>query len=148
MISEEYKNKVKENSHWNKRSSPVKRMIPLIRRIFKENKKIKLIDVGCAQGKNTNEFYKNKINAEGIDIDSDFIKEAKKRFPNIKFKIGDIEKLPYNNHTFDIIFCINTLFYTNINKSIKELERVVKKGGIEIITLDSEIKDLDKNKMK
>ena len=96
----------------------------------------KLIDVACGTGdiaklylKATN--YNSKILC--VDPNVNMVKECKenlKSFKNIKWKICNAEKLNVPDNTFD--------FYTisfglrnakDINKSLKEANRVLKKGG-------------------
>jgi ubiquinone/menaquinone biosynthesis C-methylase UbiE len=148
MISDEYKEKVKVGkSHWLDRGVNIKQFITILKDHFNNLNNLKVLDAGCAQGQDTNDINKHEINVVGLDKNESFIKQAKQNFPEISFDLGDIEKLPYKDNQFDAIFCINTLFYTNPQKSLTELERVTKKNGILFITLDKQIIDLDKNKI-
>ncbi|MBW3011390.1 class I SAM-dependent methyltransferase [Candidatus Woesearchaeota archaeon] len=147
MITKRYKEKVTTGkSHWSKRGSPINSYLKSIKAHFGKFKGLRLLDAGCAEGKFTYEFSKKGIKAEGIDYEKKFIALAKASYPKIKFRPGNIGKLPYKSNSFDIVFCINTLFYTKASKSLPEIERVLKKGGLGIITLDENIIDLDKGK--
>ena len=75
-----------------------------------------------------------------------FIASARNKFPLLKFSEGKAEKTPYEDNIFDIVFSINTLFYTDIEKSIPEFCRVLKNGGLGAISFDIKIFDLDNNK--
>ncbi len=146
MISKLYKNKVQfGQSHWLKRESPVLEIIKLIKIHFKKVEGLKLLDIGCAQGREVYKLSKYGIIAEGLDSNKGFIDEARKLYPNIKFGVGNIENLTTETK-FDIVLCINTLFYTNIEKSLPRIENLLKTGGLAIITLDEKITGLDKNK--
>ena len=98
--------------------------------------KKKLIDVACGTGdigklflENTN--YKGKVLF--VDPNSKMIKKGikdLKKHKNISWKKGTAEKIPAPSNYFDY-YCIsfglrNTI---NINKSLKEANRVLKPGG-------------------
>ena len=53
-----------------------------------------------------------------------------------KLIIGNAEKLPFKNKTFDIILCITAFHnFKNPEKAIKEILRVKKEKAIVVITL-------------
>jgi ubiquinone/menaquinone biosynthesis C-methylase UbiE len=144
MISEKYKGFLTKNSHWLNRNSQVKEFLKVLENNFLSIKNLKVLDAGCAQGRDTQEILNKGIDVIGLDINENFLKEARKRNNTIIFEKGDIENLHYKKENFNAIYCINTLFYTNPKKSLPEIERVLKKGGIAFLTLDKNIIDLDK----
>ena len=99
------------------------------------NKK-KLIDVGCGTGDIANLFIKATNNNSSIlciDPNKKMIDEGKKKlkkYKNIKWKIGFAENLNIPNNTYDFYTISFGLRNTkNINKSLSEAYRVLKKGG-------------------
>ena len=99
------------------------------------NKK-KLIDVGCGTGDIANLFIKATNNNSSIlciDPNKKMINEGKKKlkkYKNIKWKIGFAENLNIPNNTYDFYTISFGLRNTkNINKSLSEAYRVLKKGG-------------------
>lgn len=148
MIPKEYKEKIaKSKGHWLERESNVKKFIDILNNHNKEIKGLKILDAGCAQGQDCKEFDRYGFNVTGLDCNKKFLTKAKEQNPKIKFELGDVENLPYKSESFDAVYCVNTLFYTNIQKSIPELIRVTKEKGIIFITLDIKITDLDQNKV-
>jgi len=101
------------------------------KRIQKEDK---ILEIGCSYGflfKYLKE-YKNKI---GTDISVHAIEKAKKINPNDKFKIMDAEKLNFEERTFNLILAFDILEHLNNPENcIKEVARVLKKGGVLILT--------------
>tara|TARA_Y100000590_G_scaffold301642_1_gene340073 strand:- start:132 stop:836 length:705 start_codon:yes stop_codon:yes gene_type:complete len=96
----------------------------------------KLLDVACGTGdiaKLYSEATKNKSNIICVDSNNKMISKGKKKLrnlKNIKFKKGNAEKLFFPNNTFDFYTIVFGLRNTkNINKSISEAYRVLKKGG-------------------
>lgn len=92
----------------------------------------KLLDYGSGKG----EFLKNLKNTSldlyGYDVDRDLVKEVKDKYPFVHFAQGSVEKpLPYKNNFFDIVCMFHVLEHVpSEKKSIEEVYRVLKKGGI------------------
>lgn len=113
---------------------------------FLEDKNIKLdgeiLDVGCGSGISTNCFSCIK----GIDPCSELIEIAKNKYPNISFIKAYAEEIPFKNKEFDYTISITaSQNFSDLNKSIKEINRVSKKGFlITILKNSSKIKELRK----
>ncbi len=99
------------------------------------NKKIAL-DAGCGTGRYSYALkkigYKKII---GIDHSNKNINlankiKSKNNFDNLFFKNADVTKMPFKEDTFDFVFSNGVIHHTkNYDKCIKELIRVLKKGG-------------------
>lgn len=75
-----------------------------------------------------------------IDISRRAIEIAKRNFPNKKFLVGDICKLPFKNNSFDVIVSLSTIdniSYKKVNAALKEIKRVLKPKGKLLITIDN-----------
>jgi ubiquinone/menaquinone biosynthesis C-methylase UbiE len=54
-----------------------------------------------------------------------------------KFVPGDLRHLPFQNNTFDIVYCVSVLEHTEAYQTIvSEFRRVLKEGGMLIVTFD------------
>jgi ubiquinone/menaquinone biosynthesis C-methylase UbiE len=87
------------------------------------DKKIKILDVGCGYGYILSQIrnlgYKNLL---GVDLANQI------KYPNISIQISNIEKLPFEDKSFDTVICSHTLEHViNIRQTISELKRVAKK---------------------
>ncbi len=96
----------------------------------------KLLDVASGTGdiaKIYSELTGNKSDIICIDPNDKMISQGKKKlnkYKNIKWKIGNAEKLDLPDNTFDYYTIVFGLRNTkNIKKSISEAYRVLKKGG-------------------
>ena len=105
-------------------------------RMMNPSSKKKLIDVGCGTGDIANLFIKATNNNSSIlciDPNKKMIDEGKKKlkkYKNIKWKVGFAENLNIPNNTYDFYTISFGLRNTkNINKSLSEAYRVLKKGG-------------------
>ena len=100
----------------------------------KENKN--LIDVGSGTGDIAKLFSKltnNKSKVLCIDPNKKMISKGKEKLLNLKniqWKIGNAENLPVNDNCYEYYSISFGLRNTkNIDKSLKEAHRVLKKGG-------------------
>ena len=105
-------------------------------KIMNPNYKQNLIDVGCGTGDIAKLYSiatEKKAKILCIDPNHKMIKEGKKKlqnYKNIKWKIGSAEKLNISDNSFDFYTISFGLRNTkNLNKSISEAYRVLKKGG-------------------
>lgn len=98
----------------------------------------KVLEVGCGIGRWAEFLTKRGIDYTGIDISPKMVKVAKQRVLNGKFFVSSGETLDFEDETFDLAFSITVLHhipYEGKLKMIKEISRVVKKGGY-IITIE------------
>lgn len=93
--------------------------------------KYKILDIGCGPASLWPYFKKIKnINLIGIDISPEMIKLAKKAYPKDKFIIGDLENLPFEDKTFDIVIVSSVLHHLpKTENSFKEIRRILKTYG-------------------
>ncbi len=98
----------------------------------------KVLDLGCGNGRWFKLFQKKKIDYIGVDFSKRLIKIAKRNYPQAKFQTADILKLPFSNNYFDKIYSIAVLHHIPSEelrlKSLKEAKRVLRPGGILILT--------------
>lgn len=93
------------------------------------------LDVGCGIGhwtKRIHPFLGGESKITGIDYNAQWIKEAKNgESQNISFMEGSAYDLPFPDEIFDFVTC-QTLFMhlDQPEKALKEMYRVLKKGGI------------------
>tara|TARA_Y100000310_G_scaffold337898_1_gene426147 strand:+ start:2000 stop:2713 length:714 start_codon:yes stop_codon:yes gene_type:complete len=105
-------------------------------RLSNLNKEDKVLEIGCADGCYTFEFAKKGCNITGLDLSEEIIKTANRynKSRSIKFKVGDVEKLPFDDESFDKIISFSALRYLpSLDKAFSEIHRVTRKGGVIII---------------
>jgi SAM-dependent methyltransferase len=71
----------------------------------------------------------------GIDIDRESLVYGKGNAPHIEFVHATAERLPFRSQLFDLVISRVSLPYTNIPRSLAEVERVLKTNGRIWITL-------------
>ena len=111
----------------------------MILKIISRNKisKESVLEIGCANGYRLNEIKKKfKSEVFGIDPSLEAIKHGKKKFPEVKLKIGTAEKLKFEDDKFDLIifgFCLYLCDREDLIKIVDETNRVLKNKGHIII---------------
>ena len=94
-----------------------------------------VLDVGCGTGSLVSELQNNTAihRIVGMDYSAAYVDFAKKRFsdPRIMIEQGDACALPYADASFDAALSLLVLkFVSDPHKAIKELKRVVRRGGM------------------
>jgi ubiquinone/menaquinone biosynthesis C-methylase UbiE len=129
-------------SHWLHRESYVPTAMKTFSAYVEDWQNLSVLDVGCGQGHDVAAFSVFGIDAEGIEINPRYLKEGRKVFPGIKLKHGNAEKLPYPDDRFSLVYCRNLVFCTDPRRSLPELVRVVRRGGVGHVSLDVKIVQL------
>lgn len=93
-----------------------------------------VLEVGCGSGKTAFYLYeKYKCSIDTIDINDRMLINAKKRFNKKKIPINlfqaSAENLPFQESVYDFIISESVTSFTNVDKSLSEYARVLKKGG-------------------
>lgn len=104
-----------------------------IRSVIPENSKI--LDLGCGDGSVSHEYIK-RGEVYGLDISKIAVKAANKN--NIKAKIHNLNEYPYpfGKNQFDVCILTDVLEHLiDIQATLHECKRVLKKGGKIIITV-------------
>jgi len=93
-----------------------------------------VLDYGCGTGnfaEKVKSFNPKKIVA--VDISEEAIKKAKKNLKinseKIEFRVENCEKLNLSSDSFDVAYGGGILHHLNLNKSLEELKRILRKDG-------------------
>lgn len=97
----------------------------------------KFLDMGCGLSPCGITAAKMKgAEVYAIDFADELIESLKKQFPEIKYTVGDVRKLPYENEFFDYVAAGELLeHFEKPKKIVKEAMRVLKKGGIMAVSV-------------
>lgn len=98
----------------------------------------KVLDLGCGSGVHAKRFFDEGLEVYGLDLSPKMINEAKRRVPNGKFIVGDMNSLPYKDEFFGGVYARASLLHipkNKISKVLKEINRVLKSGGILYLAL-------------
>lgn len=122
-----------------------------VKRVRREYRKPKLLDLGCGDGWLSIWFAKQDFAVEGIDSSEIAIKEAraksKKENLKVSFKVGDALDFPYLDNSFDIVFDRGLFHHqpkTEWNRYISGVKRVLKDKGYFYLVVFSDKADFPK----
>lgn len=100
------------------------------------NEKSKVLEIGVGTGNLSKKFLEQRVNIIGIDQSREMLNIAKKKLPNLKLRLGEFLKIPFENKSFDVI--VSTYAFHHLNNeekivAISEMIRVLKTKGKIII---------------
>lgn len=97
----------------------------------KKKKTGRVLDMGCAYGFVLQRFPKS-FDRYGLDISKFAVEEARRRSPDISFRVGNAEgKQPFQDNYFDFIVMNDVLEHlNNPQKALQNAYSMLKKGGI------------------
>lgn len=107
----------------------------------------KVLDIGCGGGANVANWLAKCTNGHvsGIDYSKVSVEESKK-LNEIAIKqgkcdivYGDVSSMPFDEESFDCVSAFETVyFWTDLEKSFAEVNRVMKSGGTFLICNESD----------
>ncbi|MBI4599858.1 methyltransferase domain-containing protein [Candidatus Uhrbacteria bacterium] len=95
------------------------------------------LDLGCGTGISTRELKENGFDVIGVDRDGAMVERAQQRSPEINYSVAVADTLPFPEDEFDIVVAFTAFHWFNNQKSLAEISRVLKRGGIFFAALKS-----------
>jgi ubiquinone/menaquinone biosynthesis C-methylase UbiE len=91
----------------------------------------KVLEIGCGTGEFTKRIAQTGADITAIDISPDLLEIARKTIPNVTvgFRVQNVEKLDFEDGSFDVVIGSSILHHLNLNPALKEVYRVLKRGG-------------------
>ena len=118
-----------ERSHWwhiGRRRIIASFVEDICRRVT--DRRPRILDVGCGTGANLLLLSKYG-DAEGVDISEDALAFCRERGLN-KVRLGEAEKLPYEDGTFDLVTALDVVEHLDDDcAGLTEMRRVLRPGG-------------------
>jgi len=127
-----------QKSLWSSRRNHLNR-INLFLELFNKNikNKPKVLDVGCGPGEYCSLIANKCEQVIGMDFSYEILRIAKKdkKHKNLNYIKGDINNLPFENNSFDVVASIGLLqCIKEYKQGIKEMDRVLKQNGFLIVS--------------
>lgn len=106
---------------------------------FANGRKLKILDIGCGTGHYLEQLLIRGHNVFGIDVAMEMLKKSSTKVARFeaghKLSLANIEKLPFQDKSFDVILCIGVIEYLpDIYKPLQEINRIIVKEGMVIIS--------------
>src|SRR5918994_7193979 len=95
-----------------------------------------VLDVGCGAGAFLRLVAERGGRAFGLDASDALLDVARTRLPDADLRVGDMEALPYEDDTFDLVTGFNSFFFANdIVAAVREAGRVAKPGAAGVVNV-------------
>ena len=95
----------------------------------------KVLDVGCGTGRILGELKLFGAKITACDISSEMLAIAKRKYPEIEAVEADIEEMPFEDDTFDVVVATFVIVHLgDLELAFREVYRVLKEGGIFVLT--------------
>jgi SAM-dependent methyltransferase len=89
-----------------------------------------VLDIGCGVGAFLRLVTERGARAFGLDASEGLIELARERLPDADLRVGEMEELPYQDDSFDLVTGFNSFFFaTDIVNALREAGRVAKVGA-------------------
>src|SRR5690242_13727122 len=94
----------------------------------------RVLDVGCGAGAFLRLAGDGGAEPSGIDASAALIAFAARRLPTADLRVGEMEELPWEDDTFDLVTGFNSFFFANdMVAALREARRVAKPGSPVVI---------------
>jgi SAM-dependent methyltransferase len=105
-----------------------------------------VLDIGCGVGAFLRLVAERGARPHGLDASRALIDFASTRLPGADLRVGEMEALPYQDDSFDLVTGFNSFFFaTDIVAAVREAGRVAKAGAPVVVQVwgPHEVNDLE-----
>jgi len=93
-----------------------------------------VLDIGCGAGVFLSVVAERGAKPFGLDASEALVAAARARVPSADLRVGEMEALPYEDGSFDLVTGFNSFFFANdMTTALREAGRVAKPGAPVVI---------------
>ena len=94
----------------------------------------RVLDIGCGAGAFLRIIAEHRAEPHGLDASEALIALSRERLPDADVRVGEMEALPWEDDTFDLVTGFNSFFFANdMVAALRESGRVAKPGSPVVI---------------
>lgn len=102
----------------------------------------RVLDVGCSSGRHLVNFLKHGATGYGLDFQENYFRLSRvfaawEHVPPPHVFRGDGQVLPFRSEEFDVVFCRLVINYLDVNLTVSEFGRVLRKNGTLILLTET-----------
>ena len=94
---------------------------------------LQALDVGCGAGASTAALAAHAERTTGLDPATAMIERARAVTPRVRFVVGEAERLPFTDSSFDLIAAAGSINYSNVPSFLAEAARVLTRRGALVV---------------
>lgn len=125
---------------WYSQYEPEEIVVSFAEFLLNENKKPRVLDLGCGAGRHQVYMAKKGFETHGVDISMTGLNLSRKRLIKQKSKVYlakcDMKMLPYVERCFDAIICLNAIYHQKshgIKQTVSEIQRTLSRNGLVLV---------------
>lgn len=108
---------------------------PIMHRLFDALSSSRVLDAACGTGRHSAYLAARGHRVIGIDRSPEMLQRARPKVPSADFREGDLEALPLEAESVDVVVCALALVHLpQVDGAIREFARVVRPSGRVIIS--------------
>jgi len=94
----------------------------------------RVLEVGCGSGVFLRAAVDRGAGVTGVDSSEQLVELARLRVPEAELAIGDLQALPFDDDSFDVVAGFNAFFFAaDMVAALREAGRVARRGGSVVI---------------
>ncbi len=94
-----------------------------------------VLDLGCNHGYGTRTISRNAASVIGLDVSARAIETARRRYPDLDFRLFDGGALPFPDRQFDLVTSFQVIEHVaGVADYLAEIRRVLRPGGLVVFT--------------
>jgi SAM-dependent methyltransferase len=109
----------------------------------------RVLEVGCGTGVFLRMAAERRAEVHGLDASPDLLAIARERVPDADLRTGDMQFLPWEDGTFDVVAGFNAFFFAaDMIAALREAGRVARPGAAVVIQVWGRSENCDLTPMK
>ena len=106
---------------------------PILRELAEPGRRA--LDAACGTGRQASLLHSLGCTTVGVDRSEAMIAVAREKLPEVRFEIGDVEHVPFDDESFDLaVVSLALCHLSDPGDAVTELARVLRPGGTLVIT--------------
>ncbi len=111
-----------------------------LRELFQKTPKgATVLDAGCGNGRIVPLLREKKCTISGVDISKNLLDIARRKYPGVEFRDGDLRHIPFPKNMYDEVWCIASFHHLPTQRdrimALLEMRRVLKRKGEIVMTV-------------
>jgi SAM-dependent methyltransferase len=88
------------------------------------------LDIACSTGDLAGAAARRGAHAHGVDFADAMVTNARAKYPDVEFRVGDAQDLPYEEASFDAVACaFGVPHFADLERALRSARRVLRSGG-------------------